>query len=59
MDLSQQVNHEDRSDPVLKEPFVRVQCIPQPHYPLHVRTPISKQYLKQPNVVCDYSHKAL
>ncbi len=59
VDLPQQVNHEDRSDSVLEEPFVRVQCVPQPQYPLHVGTPISKQYLKQPNVVCEYSHEAL
>ena len=45
VDLPQQVNHEARSDSVLEEPLVRVQCIPQLQYPLHVRTPISKQYL--------------
>ncbi len=59
MDLPKEVDHEDWSNPVLKEPLMRVQCISQLQYPLHVGAPITKQDFKEADIICQHVYKAL
>ncbi len=59
VDLPQEVDHEDWSNPVLEEPFVGVQCILQLQYSLHVGAPIAKQDFEEADIICQHAYKAL
>ncbi len=59
VDLPQEVDHEDWSNPFLEESLVGVQRISQLQYPLHVGAPIAKQDFKEADIIYQYSYKAL